>query len=83
MEKSRKVEALNCPFLKPVVADRMWMYPTGVYCRFPSGRIRVPSRDTVARFCTSGRHDDCPSYRRWRQQTTAVRGPGRVIGSRA
>lgn len=54
----------TCPFLRSVVADWIWMYPTSVYCQHPSGRVRVPSEETVARFCTSGRHADCPGYRR-------------------
>ena len=54
---------MDCPFLRPVMADHMWMYPTGAYCRLPSGRVRVPSRDTFARLCTSGCFYECPRYR--------------------
>jgi hypothetical protein len=66
MEKSGESVELDCPFLTPVMADRIWMYPTGVYCRLPSGRVRVPSRDTLARVCTSGHYFVCPGYRRAR-----------------
>lgn len=54
----------GCPLLRSVTVDRIWMYPTGIYCQSPSGRVRAPGRDTVARFCTSGRYYDCPVYHR-------------------
>jgi hypothetical protein len=71
-----KAEALDCPFVRPVMADQMWMYPTGAYCRLPSGRVSVPSRDTLACLCTSGRYSDCPAYRRWRHAETGVKDLG-------
>ena len=37
-----------CPFLVPVVADRLWMRPIGVYCRRPGRRVRVPTEATLA-----------------------------------
>ncbi len=52
----------DCPFLKPVMVDRLWMYVTPAYCRPPSGRVRVPAPTTLARLCTR-RYDDCPTYR--------------------
>jgi hypothetical protein len=66
MEESEKSAELDCPFLKPVVADWIWMYPTAAYCRPPSGRVRVPAPDTLARLCTSGHYHDCPGYRQRR-----------------
>lgn len=74
--ESESTVAPECPFLRPVTADRLWMYPTGVYCRPPWGRVRVPSRDSLIRFCLNGGYHDCPSYRRWREQETAVAGLG-------
>jgi hypothetical protein len=67
-EQPMEEPALDCPLLRPVAADYLWMYPTGVYCRHPSGRIRVPSRDTVAWVCTDGHYFNCPNYRRWRHE---------------
>jgi len=60
----RPKDSLRCPFLRGVAVDWIWLYPTAVYCRPPSGRVRVPSGETVARFCTSGRYAACPGYRR-------------------
>lgn len=60
----RRKGPARCPFLRPVAVDWIWMYPTAVYCRPPSGRVRAPSEETVARFCTSGRYAACPGYRR-------------------
>lgn len=62
MERSGESVERDCPFLQPVVADWSWMYPTAAYCRPPSGRVRVPAPDTLARLCTSGHYDDCPGY---------------------
>ena len=42
-----------CPFLVPVVADRLWMYPIGVYCRRPERHVRIPAASTLERFCTA------------------------------
>ncbi len=63
MERSGESVERDCPFLQPVVADWIWMYPTGLYCKHPTGRVRIPSRGTVVSFCTSGHYDDCPGYR--------------------
>ena len=52
MEKPAGVNALRCPF--PAGAHRLGAFPLGVYCRLPSGRARIPSRDELARFCTTG-----------------------------
>jgi len=42
-----------CPFLVPVVADRLWMRPLGVYCRRPGRRVRIPAESTLTRCCTA------------------------------
>jgi len=64
MEKSGESVVPDCPFLRPVVADWIWMYPTAAYCRPSSGRVRVPARETFATLCTNGRYHDCPGYHR-------------------
>jgi len=63
MERSGESVERDCPFLQPVVADWIWMYPTAAYCRPPSGRVRVPAPETLARLCTNGQYHDCPGYR--------------------
>jgi hypothetical protein len=50
-----------CPFLVPVVADRLWMRPIGVYCRRPGRRVRVPTEATLARWCTA-QYGQCDGY---------------------
>jgi hypothetical protein len=42
-----------CPFLVPVLADRLWMRPIGVYCRRPGWRVRIPAAATLTRCCTA------------------------------
>ena len=64
--------AFACPFLKRAMSDFMWMQPTALYCRPPSGRIRIPSRDTLARVCTNGDYPDCPNYQRWSLPPQAI-----------
>lgn len=55
--------AAHCPFLRPVMADQLWLYPMPAYCRPPAGRVRIPSANTMARVCAGGRYGDCPAYR--------------------
>ncbi len=64
MPQAGGAESLDCPFLRPVTVDYLWMYPTSAYCRLPSGRVRVPCPDTVTRICTNDAYHDCPNYRR-------------------
>jgi hypothetical protein len=50
-----------CPFLVPVMADRLWMCPIGVYCRRPGRPARIPAVSTVACCCTA-EYGRCESY---------------------
>ena len=52
-----------CPFLAAVIADRLWLYPVGAYCRRPDHPVRVPGAITLARFCTTASHVACDGYR--------------------
>ena len=52
-----------CPFLVPVIADRLWLYPVGAYCRRPDRSVRVPAGITFARFCTTPSYVACSGYR--------------------
>jgi hypothetical protein len=53
---------VRCPFLVPVMADRLWVYPMPAYCRRPDAPVRVPARETFFRVCFSHRHLRCPGY---------------------
>lgn len=59
----KQQETDQCPFLIPVVADPLWLYPVGVYCRRPDGPLRMPAVATLARVCTTRAHRDCEGYR--------------------
>ncbi len=61
-----------CPFLIPVVADRLWLYPVGSYCRRPDGRARVPARSTVRTVCTAPSYRRCAGYRAAREAEAAT-----------
>ena len=51
-----------CPYLVDVVADRLWLYPVGVYCRRPDGHLRVPAGVTLAGVCTTSAYLTCAGY---------------------
>ena len=55
-----------CPFVSPKYEGRREVFPLQFYCRLPSGRVRIPTRDELATFCLAGHHQDCPGYRRAR-----------------
>jgi hypothetical protein len=52
----------QCPFLIPVMADGLWMYPVPAYCRRPSAPVKVPAPGTLARVCTTCQHAQCPGF---------------------
>ena len=52
----------RCPFLVPVMADHLWMYPMPAYCRRPDARVKVPASETFRRVCASPRHVRCPGF---------------------
>jgi hypothetical protein len=54
--------APSCPFLTPVVADRLFVYPVSAYCRRNQGRPRIPAAHTLAEVCLTDAHGDCPGY---------------------
>jgi hypothetical protein len=62
--KDRRDEAEGaCPFLVPVTADRMFMYPVGAFCRRPNHAVRVPAASTVMRMCGTPQYRTCPGVR--------------------
>lgn len=52
----------NCPCLVPVVNDYLSIVNTGVYCRRPDGRVRVPARRTLLEICMSAEYRRCAGY---------------------
>ena len=52
----------RCPFLVPVMADSLWMYPMPAYCRRPDAGVKVPAAETFLRVCASPRHVRCPGF---------------------
>ena len=64
MNELTSVGSLDCPFLRPVTVDYLWMYPTAVFCRPPSGHVRVPCPDTLTRICMNGHYRECDNYLR-------------------
>lgn len=64
MSTTLTTDRKECPFLRPRMTSHLEAFPIGVYCRLPSGRVRVPSHDELRRFCTKGDYHDCPVYRR-------------------
>lgn len=69
------MEYASCPFLVPVVCDRLWVRPQPAYCRPPEGRVRVPALRTLRETCTTPAHENCPAYRVPRVQAR-LRGGG-------
>jgi len=63
MPEERENAREACPFLVPVVADRLWVYPIGAYCRRPGHRVRAPGRLTIAHVCTQLTHFACKGFR--------------------
>jgi hypothetical protein len=57
---NRPAEA--CPFLVPVMADRLWLRPTGAYCRRPDGRVRIPAASTIDCICMTPAYLVCAGY---------------------
>lgn len=54
----------QCPFLIPVVADQLWMYPVPAYCRQPGAPVKVPAPEALVRVSTTGEHARCPGFQR-------------------
>lgn len=52
-----------CPFLQPVIADQLWVYSLGAYCRRPDAPVRAPAAATIELTCTTSAHRGCPGYR--------------------
>jgi hypothetical protein len=52
----------RCPFLIPVVADSLWVWPVSAYCRRPDAPVKVPARQTLVGVCTTSAHTRCPGF---------------------
>ena len=67
MSETLTIERKECPFFRLRRAGVLEeLFPTGIYCRLPSGRVRIPSHEELARFCTAGHYYDCPRFTRVR-----------------
>lgn len=53
----------RCPFLVPVMADRLWIFPVSAYCRRPNAGVYVPAVEKFVSLCAGGGHEACPGYR--------------------
>jgi len=63
MERGAEAQHVDgCPYLVPVMADSLWLFPTNAYCRRPSGRVRVPAPATMTCICETLAHLACPGY---------------------
>jgi hypothetical protein len=61
--RSRPAEVEQCPFLVPVTADSLWLYPAPAFCRRPGSAVRLPSpRTTLPCVCMTVAHLVCPAY---------------------
>lgn len=52
----------RCPYLVDVSVDWLWLYPGGVFCRRPDGRIRIPAPGSVAGRCEGQGFLQCDGY---------------------
>ena len=70
----------ECPFLVPVTADRIWIFPVAAYCRRPGHAIRVPGTSTFASVCTRPEHCECEGYRTALAESASTEPPPRAAG---
>lgn len=52
----------RCPYLIPVVADHLWMYPLPAYCHRPDAPVKVPGRERIFEVCLGPEHAQCPGF---------------------
>lgn len=64
MEARAETERAACPLLMPGAWGLRGLAAASIYCRLPGGRVRVPPREDVARFCAPRRFEACPTYER-------------------
>jgi hypothetical protein len=72
----------QCPFLIPVMADGLWMYPVSAYCRRPDAPVKLPARGTLTRMCTTCEHARCPGFQTSFDFEEVYRVIGRALGNR-
>jgi hypothetical protein len=52
----------RCPFLVPVTADHLWLYPVAAYCCAPQRGVRVPASRTLELTCGTASYVECPGF---------------------
>jgi hypothetical protein len=55
------IEPRWCPFLVPVTADQMFVYPVSAFCRREAG-VRVPAASTLEQVCGTLAYTSCPGF---------------------
>lgn len=55
------IDRPGCPFAMPGLSEA----DIAFYCRLPGGRVRIPTREDRARYCSTGRFGDCPTVQRY------------------
>ncbi len=64
MAGTEKVETTECPLLRSGLSSALrGGFSAAVYCAPPGGRVKVPSRDEIQRFCLPD-FTRCPTYQR-------------------
>lgn len=61
----------DCPFMNPGSASDPRV---PIYCRLPRGRVRMPTRDEIERFCRPARWEDCSLYLAARRHVRTLTG---------
>jgi hypothetical protein len=62
MNDAQPGQADPCPYLVPVTADALWVYPVAAFCRRPDHPIQVPGAATIEERCATMGHRRCPGY---------------------
>lgn len=66
MALPERVETRECPLLRPGLSAGLRAgLSAAIYCALPGGRVKVPTRDEIERFCVPSDFKRCPAYQRY------------------